>query len=284
MDTGAFFFQGVSVLLPEEGPDSLKNLETPLALAELFPQSDIFTSPAIIGGAQESGALKSATISSVFVPAEAPLPPHWQAVPVRQIITLHADDPIDGTGQIGRLLRAFHIAQWRRQSQFCGSCGGKNVDTVFDGDAACGPARRCPSCGRMEFPRITPAVMVFITNDGGQALLAHNKKFPPGLYSLIAGFVEAGENLEAAAAREVREEVGIEIRDIQYAISQPWPFPHSLMICFTARYASGTVKPDGVEIEDAQWFSRDSLPKLPNPGSVALRLINEWLAASSGSA
>jgi len=271
MDEKAFFFQGVSALLPEELLEA-KSLEIPLTNAELFPPSDIFTFPAIIGDAQ-----KSATISGIFVPSEAPLPPHWQAIPVRQILSLLADGPIDGTGRIGRLLRAFHIAQWRQESRFCGSCGSKNIDAIFDSDEMCGPARQCPSCGRTEFPRVAPAVMALVTNDAGQALLAHNKKFPPNLYSLIAGFVEAGENLEAAAAREVREEVGIAIRDIQYAASQPWPFPHSLMICFTARYAGGTLKPDGIEIEDAQWFGRDNLPELPKPGSVARYLLEGWL-------
>jgi NAD+ diphosphatase len=272
---GAFFFQGVSVLLAEEGAGDVKNLEMPVAYVEYFPLSDIFTIPAMIGGAQDG-----ATISGVFVPPEAPLPPHWQAVPVRQILNLLADSPMDGAGT-GLLLRAFHIAQWRRESLFYGSCGSKNTDAIIDAanseSANSSPARQCPSCGRMEFPRITPAVMALVTNDDGKILLAHNKTFTPGLYSLIAGFVEAGENLEAAAAREVREEAGVEIRDIQYAASQPWPFPHSLMICFTARYASGNVKPDGVEIADAQWFSRDNLPTLPRPGSIARRLIEGWL-------
>jgi len=270
----AYFFQGVSVLLSQEGPAAVKNLEIPLAYTEYFPLSDVFTIPAIIGGAQEGK-----TISGVYLPSEAPLPPHWQAIPVRQILSLLADSPMDGT--TGWLLRAFHIAQWRRESLFCGSCGSKNTDAVFDNakgsGASTGPARQCPSCGRMEFPRIAPAVMTLVTNDEGKILLAHNKTFAPGLYSLIAGFVEAGETLEAAAAREVREEAGIEIRDIQYAASQPWPFPHSLMICFTARHVSGNVKADGVEIADAQWFSRENLPKLPGPGATARRLIDRWL-------
>jgi NAD+ diphosphatase len=271
MGEGAFFFQGGSVLLSEEGDAAVQNLEIPVAFSEHFPRADIFTVPAIAGGAQEGAA-----ISGVYVPAEAPLPPHWQAIPVRQTLSSLTDDPITG-----RLLRAFHIAQWRRESLFCGSCGSKNTDAVFDAakgnGASTGPARQCPSCGRMEFPRIAPAIMVLVTNDEGKILLAHNNTFAPGLYSLIAGFVEAGENLEAAAAREVREEAGIEIRGIQYAASQPWPFPHSLMICFTARHASGNVKPDGVEIADAQWFSRDNLPTLPRLGSIARRLIERWL-------
>jgi len=272
MGERAFFFQGVSVLAPEEGDAAVQELEIPLAYVEHFPLSDIFTVPAVVGGA-EGGA-----ISGVYLPAEATLPPRWQAIPVRQMLSLLADSRIDGeTEQTGRMLRAFHIAQWRQESLFCGSCGSKNTDAVFNGDEPGGPARQCPSCGRMEFPRIAPAVMTLVTNDEGKILLAHNKTFAPGLYSLIAGFVEAGENLEAAAAREVREETGIEIRGIQYAASQPWPFPHSLMICFTARHASGAVKPDGVEIEDAQWFSRGNLPTLPGPGATARRLIDRWL-------
>jgi NAD+ diphosphatase len=128
----------------------------------------------------------------------------------------------------------------------------------------------------VEYPRIAPAVIVLITNDEEEALLAHNKKFTPGIYSLIAGFVEAGENLEAAVTRETREETGIEICDIRYLLSQPWPFPNSLMVGFSARYKSGTVKPDGVEIDDVQWFSRDSLPSLPGPGSISRHLIEKW--------
>ena len=256
MGGNGYFFQKTSLLLPAEAPDLGTNLEMPLALAERFPFSDIFSVPAIAGG----GA-----ISCVSVPPEASLPSFLREIPVRRFLSLFTET------DASRMLRAFHFAQWRRESLFCGSCGGKNIDAPDEA------ARLCPACGRMEFPRITPAVITIIYNGEGQALLAHNKKFAPGLYSLIAGFVEAGENLEAAAAREVREEAGIEIRGIQYAASQPWPFPHSLMICFTARHASGAIKPDGIEIADAQWFSRDNLPTLPRVGSIARRLIEGWL-------
>jgi len=169
------------------------------------------------------------------------------------------------------MLRAFHITQWRRESLFCGSCGTRNTWAPDE------LARLCPACGRLEYPRIAPAVITFITNDEDKALLAHNSKFTPGMYSLIAGFAEPGENLETAVAREIREEVNIEVRDIRYVMSQPWPFPNSLMAGFSARYASGTIKPDGVEIEDAQWFSRDNLPMLPGHGSVSRYLIEQWL-------
>jgi NAD+ diphosphatase len=161
--------------------------------------------------------------------------------------------------------------RWRRESVFCGSCGTRN------GDAPVELARLCPSCGRLEYPRISPAIIVLILRDDGKALLAHNKKFSGRVYSLIAGFTEAGESLEATVSREVREEVGLEVRDTTYVASQPWPFPNSLMIGFTARYAGGTITPDGEEIEDARWFGREELPDLPGFGSVSRYLINLWV-------
>jgi NAD+ diphosphatase len=176
-----------------------------------------------------------------------------------------------GPGPAGRLFRACHILQWRHESAYCGSCGSPN------GYAPGELARQCPVCGRQEFPRISPAIIVLIINDRGEALLAHNRKFSGRIYSLIAGFTEAGESLEATVVREVREEVAIEVRDIRYMASQPWPFPNSLMLGFTARYAGGTIKADGVEIEDARWFDRDHLPELPGHGSVSRYLINQWL-------
>jgi NAD+ diphosphatase len=135
-------------------------------------------------------------------------------------------------------------------------------------------------CGRHEFPRISPAVIVAITDDENRILLAHNKNFRAGVYSLIAGFNEAGESLEATVAREIREEVNIEVADIAYIKSQPWPFPNSVMLGFSARYSSGTLRPDGVEIEDARWFTRDNRPTLPGGGSLSRELINRWLTGS----
>jgi NAD+ diphosphatase len=193
---------------------------------------------------------------------------------MRHAVNLMTSDGFmaDGFGPVGRLLRAFHIAQWRKDSSFCGSCGSPNRD-ADTGELA----RQCPACGRLEFPRISPAVITIIINDKGEALLAHNKKFANRVYSLIAGFNEAGESLEATVAREIREEVGLEVRDIRYMRSQPWPFPNSLMLGFAARHAGGEIKPDGIEIEDARWFTRDDLPELPGRGSVARSLIGLWL-------
>jgi NAD+ diphosphatase len=263
MGDRTFFFQGNSLVLPREMALDTMNPEILSAVAHDLPVLDRFT-VADIGGGN--------IICGVVVPPEFPLPPHWQTIPVRQILSVY---PEDTTGGVARLLRAFHIAQWRRESLFCGSCGGKNAD-ADTGETA----RLCPACGRMEFPRISPAVILRITNGEGRILLAHNTHFAPGVYSHIAGFVEAGETLEAAAIRETREETDIVIGDIQYLASQPWPFPNSLTVAFSARHISGTLKPDGVEIEDAQWFSRDSLPLLPGAGSMSRRLIEEWLVSS----
>jgi NADH pyrophosphatase NudC (nudix superfamily) len=171
-----------------------------------------------------------------------------------------------------RILRLYHIAQWQDESKYCGSCGALNESIVADEYA-----KRCPQCGRKEFPRISPAVIVLITNDKGEALLAHNVHFQNNIYSLIAGFVEAGENLENAVAREIREEIGLEVGDITFVTSQNWPFPNSLMVGFTARYKSGAIQCDNNEISDAQWFSRNALPELPAHGSISRYIINQWL-------
>jgi NAD+ diphosphatase len=177
----------------------------------------------------------------------------------------------DGVGPVGRILRSHHISLWRRDSRFCGSCGSPNRD-ADTGELA----RQCPACGRLEFPRISPAVITIVINDKDEALLAHNSKFAAAIYSLIAGFNEAGESLEATVAREIKEEVNLDVTDIRYVRSQPWPFPNSLMLGFTARYSGGELKPDGKEIEDARWYSRDALPQLPGSASVSRYLIELW--------
>jgi len=167
--------------------------------------------------------------------------------------------------------RAFQIIEWDRTHQFCGRCG------VQTEPAKQARAKKCPQCGLMSFPRLSPAIIVRIT-DGDKILLGRGKHFPPQMYSVLAGFVDAGENLEEAVERELLEEVNIRVKNLHYFGSQPWPFPNSLMIAFTAEYASGTLNVDHHELEDAKWFSYNRLPKLPPPMSIARQLIDDFLA------
>lgn len=166
--------------------------------------------------------------------------------------------------------RATQLLDWQATHRFCGRCG---TPTERLPDEA---AMRCPACGLLAYPRIAPAVMVLV-RDGERLLLARSPHFKPGVYSALAGFVEPGETLEQCAAREVREEVGLEIANLRYFASQPWPFPHSLMVAFFADYAGGDIVPDPSEIEAAGWFTADALPLLPDPVSISRRLIDAAL-------
>ena len=167
-------------------------------------------------------------------------------------------------------LLGYHLLIWLENSRFCGRCGQANEFHHHE------KARVCPTCRTITFPRISPAVITAVRKEN-RILLAHNKRFSAPVYSLIAGFVEAGETLEEAVAREINEEVGIEVENIRYFASQPWPFPDSLMIGFTADWKSGEIVPDNIEISDAGWFDPGNLPRLPGKGSIALRIIESFL-------
>jgi len=263
LNVRAFFFQNDTLLLPADFPASEIEEGVPREMAKYFTNTDIFEIPTVDKPTIDN--LPPPMISAVSVLPETELPAGWRSVPIRHLL---ASLSADGTGKI---LRACHIARWRMDSRFCGRCGAKNIDV--EGEAQ----RRCPQCGNSEFPRICPAVIIIITDSENRILLAHNKKFTSNVYSHISGFNEAGETLEETVVREIREEVKIEVKDIEYIKSQPWPFPYSLMIGYKARYLSGTVQPDGVEIEDARWFTKDNLPALPREGSLSRYLINCWL-------
>jgi len=255
----AFYFQGDNLISPVDISNSLICAGLPIELAEIFKQPDIFDIPAI----DESSSI----ITGVSISMEEVLPENWKVIPVRQMITIMSTENINLSG----VLRTFHIAQWRKDSKYCGTCGAENNTIPFQ------TQRLCPKCGRLEFPRICPAVIVLITDSENRILLAHNKRFREGLYSHISGFNEAGESLEETVVREIKEEINIEVKDIEYIKSQSWPFPNSLMLAFKAHYLSGTIKPDGEEIIDAKWFTKTNLPELPGEGSVSRALINNWL-------
>lgn len=167
--------------------------------------------------------------------------------------------------------RAVQLVDWDRTHRYCGRCATPTEPATGE------RARRCPACGLLAFPRLAPAVITLIERDG-EALLARGRTFPVPMYSCVAGFVEPGETLEQAVHREVHEEVGVELAAVRYIASQPWPFPHSLMIGFEATWASGEIVIDEREIVDAQWFRADDLPMIPPGMSIARTLIDRWVA------
>lgn len=195
--------------------------------------------------------------------SEPSFKPGIQPTPIRTAVSFLPEDEAS-TVNMGR-----ELLYWQANHKFCPACGSRLTDHPGE------RAHRCPQCGKLYYPPISPAVIVAIRK-ADKILLAHNVRFTDGTYGLIAGFVESGETLEQAVRREIREEVGLQVRNIRYIASQSWPYPHNLMLGFTAEYDSGEIKPDGQEIDKADWFSQDSLPTTPRPGSIAWRLINLW--------
>jgi len=197
-------------------------------------------------------------------------------------LRLHAPQLAVSVGAV--LAYARGLVVWHRFHRHCGVCGAPTKSEEG------GHVRRCISelCGHLAYPRTDPAVIMLV-EDGDRILLHRQQQWPPGMWSCLAGFVEPGEPLEDAVRREVMEESGIEVDDVRYVASQPWPFPSSLMIAFTAKAVGGTLLPDVTEIEDAQWFTRDDLNLfddqnrqtgqgafLAAPGSAARHLIEMW--------
>lgn len=182
--------------------------------------------------------------------------------------------------EAGLLAYARALLLWRQRHRYCGACGAPTRS------ASAGHVMKCTAegCGVEHFPRLDPAIIVLVT-DGERALLGRQAAWPPGRYSTIAGFVEPGESLEDAVVREVLEETGVAVTDAVYHSSQPWPFPSSLMIGFTARAPAGCAPRAGEELEDARWFTRAEIasgtPLLPPPQSVAFRLIEDWFDAGA---
>lgn len=183
---------------------------------------------------------------------------------LRELFSSFEEDMIRAAGVANQLVH------WSRNHRYCGRCGNTTEKKADE------RARICPRCGLINYPRLSPAMIVAVRK-GDQILLAHSKRFPGKFYSVLAGFVEPGETLEECVKREVREEVGIEVKNVRYFGSQPWPFPDSLMIAFTAEYAGGEMRIDGSEIADAGWFSADLLPSIPPRISIARQLI-DWFS------
>jgi len=172
--------------------------------------------------------------------------------------------------QVGLAGRAMQIAEWTRTHRHCGVCGAPMRRQPGE------RAMQCTGCGFTAYPRIAPAMMVLVRRDD-RILLGRAANFAPGVYSALAGFVEAGESLEECVHREVFEEVNLEVRNLRYFQSQSWPFPHSLMLAFVAEYASGELRPNPDELVDARWFGLDELPQLPGRFSISRALIDSVL-------
>jgi NAD+ diphosphatase len=212
------------------------------------------------------GQLSGARLRAAEVAPGSPAPAGmaWQGL--RTLFTVLDDAHLALAG------RALQLVDWDRTHQFCGRCATPTVPKAGE------TARACPSCGLVTYPRIAPAVMALVRR-GRELLLARGPHFPPGMYSALAGFVEPGEALEQGLAREVAEEVGVQVVNVAYFASQPWPFPHSLMIAFTCDWSAGEICPRPGEIEAAGWFDVFQLPKIPSKISIARRLID---AAAAG--
>jgi NAD+ diphosphatase len=191
--------------------------------------------------------------------AEAPAGMSWEGL--RTLFSVLEDAHFALAG------RALQLVDWDRNHQFCGRCGARTEPHPQE------RVRVCAACKLSAYPRVAPAVMALVTR-GDEILLARSPHFPPGMYSALAGFVEPGESLEQCLAREVAEEVGVEVANPRYFASQSWPFPHSLMIAFVCEWRSGEIRRQESEIEEAKWFKVLQLPKLPSKISIARRLID----------
>jgi NAD+ diphosphatase len=239
-----------------------------LNIAELAPER---RAELILLGRREGTDFFAYDLESAEPPA---LPAGTRFADLRTVAALLAED------EAGLLSYARAMVGWRRTHRHCGRCGARTLP------AKAGHVLICtnPVCRHEQFPRLDPAIIVLVV-DGDRALLGRQASWPTGRYSTIAGFVEPGESLEDAVAREVHEETGIRVDGIEYHSSQPWPFPSSLMLGFTARAASQAIDLHDLELEDARWFTRQDIrsgtPHMPPNVSISFRLIEHWFDAGS---
>jgi len=197
--------------------------------------------------------------------------PGEEAARLRELASLREVLPQQQAEQGCLVCMGKQLLHWRQQTRFCSACATPLQEKTGE------RARICPNCQALYYPRINPAVIVSV-HRGDKILLAHNRNFSGGIFSLVAGYVEVGESLEQAVEREVLEEVGLRIQNIRYWGSQAWPFPSSLMMGFLADYKDGELCPDGEEIDQAGWFTLADLPPLPRKGSIARRIIESLMS------
>lgn len=209
------------------------------------------------------GRYAGVTYMATMMSAETPLPEHLTTLDLRGLYGRVSDVEWHIAGYASQI---FH---WEKTSAYCPVCGHATEPMAQEW------MRKCAQCGHIRYPQVSPAVLVLVHDGADRVLLAHK----PGWgdrYSILAGFVLPEESLEECVAREVEEEVGVQITDIVYEGSQPWPFPHQLMVGFTARYTGGDIRLDEEELDDARWFSANALPSLPPPLSLSRQIIDRW--------
>ena len=170
----------------------------------------------------------------------------------------------------GIVMYAYQLLYWQRTSNFCPVCG--HVPESEEGTWG----KRCPNCGHVAYPHVTPAILALVHDDNGNMLLTHKRGWGKR-FSCVAGFTEPGESLEECVQREIYEELGVEVSDVTYVGSQPWPFPHQLMVGYTARYVRGDIRIQEQELDDARWFSVKNPPEMPPPMSLAHTIIQTWM-------
>lgn len=214
------------------------------------------------------GTLEGTPSIACEVNADFVKPDGWRTLTLRSLFGRIEESAYSLVGYASQLL------DWHRTSRYCPVCGHLNKDEVGTW------GRHCPNCGYTSYPSVTPAILALV-HDGERRMLLTHKPGWDKRYSCIAGFVEPGESLEQCVQREVREEVGVEVTDVTYVGSQPWPFPHQLMVGYTARYVSGELHIEEQELDDAAWFDVDAPPEFPPAVSLAHYIINTWIASHS---
>jgi NAD+ diphosphatase len=249
-----FLFRNEQLLTRENGPDRQVAGDSDLRELSLKPRE-----------VHCLGTLDGKYCFAAEVEETRDLPRAFEFFPLRSLIGKIDENIFWLAG------RARHLLHWSRVHAFCGKCGHRMRNKANE------RAKCCPHCGLVNHPRLSPAVIVAV-HRGDEILLAKSPRFPSNFYSVLAGFVEPGENLETCVQREIQEEVNLQVKNICYFGSQPWPFPDSLMIGFTAQYAGGSIRVDGREILHAEWFKPGRLPPIPPQISIARQLINDFVA------
>ena len=246
----AFAFRGDKVLTIAMGDEAFA-----------MPDMTTLMTAGVAGVPHFLGHLSGVACIAINLPDDASEPPGMRFTGLRSLF-FKIPEPL-----LALAARSFQVVDWDRCHRFCGRCGTATVQRASE------RAKECPACGLVAYPRVAPAMMALVTR-GREMLLARAHRFAPGMFSALAGFVEPGETIEDCVRREVREEVGLEVGEITYFASQSWAFPHSLMIAYTAEYASGDIRCEDAEIAEARWFGADALPYLPPSVSIARRLID----------